>query len=225
MVLPARDEAESVAAVVAEVHARLPGARVVVVDDGSRDRTAAVAREAGAEALRLPCRLGVGSAVRAGALRALGTGSRRMLRIDADGQHDPADGPRLLAALDAGADLCIGARATTRRHGVARFVATRVTAGFVSWLAGVGVRDPYSGFRAYSARAMRWIANAYPEDLPEPQEAVAMARAGLTVVEAEVEMRERSSGRTKFGGLGAVVRTVHALLAIAFGRAGSGRRA
>src|SRR5690349_12092381 len=109
--IPAFDEATRVACVVARARAAMPGAEVVVVDDGSRDHTSARAREAGALTVRHPFNLGYGAALQTAYKYAVRRGYRRLVQLDADGQHDPADMPRLLAPLERGeADVAIGSR-------------------------------------------------------------------------------------------------------------------
>src|SRR5688500_4035717 len=109
VVIPAYNEESTLAGVVAEVRGALPSADVLVVDDCSTDRTRAVALTTGAQVLTLPINLGVGGAMRAGFRYALRYGHDAVLQVDGDGQHDPQDAPRLLAALG-DADLVIGAR-------------------------------------------------------------------------------------------------------------------
>ena len=109
VVIPALNEEESVAGVVEEVRRVVPDARLLVVDDGSVDATRAEALQAGAAVLSLPFNLGVGAALRAGFRYAVRAGHDVVVQVDADGQHDPASIPDLLAALDE-ANVVIGAR-------------------------------------------------------------------------------------------------------------------
>ena len=109
IVMPAFNEEESVGDVVREVQTKLPGIHCLVVNDGSRDNTTAVALDAGAMVAILPFNLGVGGAMRLGFKYALANGYDNVVQIDSDGQHDPANVPALLAGLER-ADLVIGAR-------------------------------------------------------------------------------------------------------------------
>jgi glycosyltransferase involved in cell wall biosynthesis len=109
IIVPAWNEAASIADVVAEIHGALPFAGVLVVDDGSTDGTAQVARKAGAVALTLPYNLGVGGAMRLGYRYARDHDYDIAIQVDADGQHDPAYVPKLIDALS-GSSLVIGAR-------------------------------------------------------------------------------------------------------------------
>src|SRR5436853_5176520 len=109
VVIPALNEEASIAQVVKEVREALTDAHIVVVDDGSTDRTRMLARAAGADVISLPFNIGVGGALRAGFRFALRFGYQTVVQVDGDGQHDPDDIPRLLAGLGE-ADIVIGAR-------------------------------------------------------------------------------------------------------------------
>lgn len=198
VVLPAFNEEASVVAVVKEVHAALPDAGCLVVDDGSRDRTAMVADEAGAAVLKLPFNLGVGGAMRAGFRYALQNDYDVVVQIDADGQHDPANVPELLEALD-GADLVMGARFAGQGEyevrGPRRW-AMRVLARVLSRVAKSKLTDTTSGFRASGPRAVRLFAEHYPaEYLGDTIEALVIAaRADCTIRQVPVAMRPRAGG-------------------------------
>ncbi len=130
---------------------------VVVVDDGSRDRTGEVARAAGAEVLTLERNRGKGYALRAGIERALAAGAEALLLLDADGQHDPADLPSFLAAWDARRpDLIIGVRLEDRRDiPPARFWTNYIGSRILSWMSGFELLDSQSGYRLISAALAR----------------------------------------------------------------------
>jgi glycosyltransferase involved in cell wall biosynthesis len=151
-VIPAFNEAASIAAVVAGTRAH---AEVVVVDDGSTDGTAEAAERAGAVCLRHARNQGKGAAVRTGIAYALERGCSHVLFLDGDGQHSPADIPRLVecaAATDV--DLVIGERTfEAGRMPLARYCSNRLGSAIASWLAGQTIRDSQSGFRL--ARADR----------------------------------------------------------------------
>src|SRR5689334_22628646 len=107
VVLPARNEAEGLRRTLPALRAALPGAEVIVVDDGSTDETAAVAADQGARVLSNPYAMGNGAAIKRGARAASG---EVIVFMDADGQHDPACIAGLLARLDEGFDMAVGAR-------------------------------------------------------------------------------------------------------------------
>lgn len=200
VVIPAYNEEDSIAAVLDELRRERPDADVVVVDDGSADTTAAVARSAGAVVLELPFNLGIGGALRTGFRYAVENGYQRAFQLDADGQHDPAEFQTLIDRLDDGADLVIGSRfangETDYEVGRVRRRAMRVLGATVRVLSGQVFTDTSSGFRAFDRRALELFARTYPVDYMESVEALVMACAsGLRVVEVPVRMRTRAGGQ------------------------------
>jgi glycosyltransferase involved in cell wall biosynthesis len=196
--MPAFNEEAAVASVVAEVRSCLRDASVLVIDDGSRDRTADQASGAGATVLRLPFNLGVGGAMRLGFRYAIENGFENVVQIDADGQHDPASVPELLGALGH-ADLVLGARFAGEGdyevRGPRRWAMT-VLARVLSRIARTELTDTTSGFRASGPKAVRLFAEHYPaEYLGDTIEALVIAaRADLVVRQVPVAMRERAGG-------------------------------
>lgn len=207
VVVPALNEEASVAAVVQEIRAAQPDAAVLVVDDGSVDRTARCARDAGARVMPLPFNLGVGGAMRAAYRYAHDEGFTFVVQVDADGQHDPADiAPLLRAADETGADVVVGARFAGRGDYVLRGPrrwAMRLLAGVLSRLTGVSLSDPTSGFRLVDARALAVFAHDFPEEyLGDTVEALVIAhRSGLRIAQVPVAMRARSTGQASQGPL------------------------
>lgn len=198
VVLPALNEEKSIAEVIREVREALPGTRCLVVDDGSTDGTAAVARAAGAEVASLPYNLGVGGAMRVGFNYALANGIDNVVQVDADGQHDPANVIALVEALET-ADLVLGARfAGTGDYDVRgpRRWAMRILATMLSRITGARLTDATSGFKASGPKAVRLFATHYPaEYLGDTIEALVIAaRAGCVVTQVPVAMRPRSGG-------------------------------
>jgi glycosyltransferase involved in cell wall biosynthesis len=201
MVLPAWNEEESVALVVKEAHDALPEGRVLVVDDGSTDGTAEVARRAGASVISSPFNLGVGGAMRIGFRYARAHDYACLVQVDADGQHDPRDIERLVAVLDDGSapHIVIGARFSgTGDFAVprARRVAMRLLAVYLSHVTGTGLTDVTSGFRAHNRSAIELFAQAYPADyLADTVESLVIStRAGGHVTQVPVAMRPRYAG-------------------------------
>ncbi|HET7653644.1 MAG TPA: glycosyltransferase family 2 protein [Acidimicrobiales bacterium] len=200
VIIPALDEEESLPGVLAALRAQTPELDVVVVDDGSKDATASVARNAGVAVVSLPYNLGVGGAMRTGFRYALRLGYERAVQLDADGQHDPTDAVRLLAELDAGADLVVGSRfANNDGHyevGRTRRAAMRVMRRAVKIVSGREFTDPSSGFRAFSRPMLELFAANYSVDyLADTVEALLTAvRSGMRVVEVPVTMRVRAGG-------------------------------
>lgn len=198
VVIPALNEEDSVGEVVRSVVAAVPAARCVVVDDGSRDGTRLRAADAGAVVLSLPYNLGVGGAMRTGFRYARAHGYDIVVQVDADGQHDPAAIPTLIAGL-ADADLVIGARfAGVGDYGVRgpRRWAMRLLASVMSRVADSRLTDVTSGFKAAGPRAVGLFADNFPaEYLGDTVEALVIgARAGLIIRQIPVAMRRRQAG-------------------------------
>lgn len=204
ILVPAFNEEDTIGAVIREAREALPGAVVVVVNDGSRDRTAAVARDEGAVVLDLPSNLGIGAAVQTGYQYALRRGCRTAVQVDGDGQHIPAEIPKILGPLAEGANLVVGSRFVEpggyrapwmRRLGIAFFSFT------VTLLTGRRFKDTTSGFRAADRRVIEYFARNYPSDYPEPEAILLLCRAGFTVREVPARFRERGGGRSSITAL------------------------
>jgi glycosyltransferase involved in cell wall biosynthesis len=199
-VVPAFNEASSIESVVHEIRAADPGTEVVVVDDGSTDGTAELARRAGATVLSLPYNLGIGAAVQTGLQYAHEHDFDLAVQIDGDGQHDSAELERLLApVLDGRADIAVGTRFAGERSfrsTFARRIGIALFAGVVSLIVRQRVTDTTSGFRAMNKRGIRLFANDYPHDYPEVEATVLVFRHRLRMVEVPVAMRRRENGRS-----------------------------
>ena len=157
--VPAYEASATVGAVVAGVREHAP--RVVVVDDGSTDATGAEAARAGAEVVRLAVNGGKGTAIRAGLERVLGSDATHVAFVDADGQHDPADLPRLLAAARAGDDFVIGSRmADPDAIPAYRYRTNEIGSRILSRMTGLEVEDAQSGYRVVSADVLRRLSLA-----------------------------------------------------------------
>jgi glycosyltransferase involved in cell wall biosynthesis len=201
VILPAYNEADSIAAVVTELRQRLPEADVLVVDDGSRDATAArVPRGPGITVVSLPFNLGIGGAMQTGYRFAEIHGYDMAIQVDADGQHPPHMVRRVLDHLrDSGADMVIGSRFLqegTFRPGLSRMVGIRVLRALIRSLSGRTITDCTSGFRAVNRRVIKAFAHWYPDDYPEPEVVLLLLVRGFSVSEIGVEMEARKTGQT-----------------------------
>jgi glycosyltransferase involved in cell wall biosynthesis len=201
VVLPAFNEAQSVAAVIGEVLTVAPKVHVLVVDDGSADATAARAGAAGADVISNVFNVGVGGAMRVGFRYGSARGFRALVQVDADGQHDPRDLPRLLAPLGdvATPQVVIGARfAGAGDFAVprARRWAMRMLSAHLSRRTHVHLSDVTSGYRAHNRAAMELFARTYPADyLADTVESLVIAaEAGGQIIEVPVAMRPRHGG-------------------------------
>jgi glycosyltransferase involved in cell wall biosynthesis len=231
IVIPAFNEEEALPQTVARLQGLPAGYEILVVNDGSTDRTRDVAAAlAGSSRLplhvaHLPVNCGIGVAVQTGYRFAVADGGyRNVIQFDADGQHD-ADFIRALADhCDAERlDLCVGSRfirdfGPGSRSTFARRVGIRFFAGLIGLMSGVRVTDPTSGFRCLGPRAWRRFADSYPEDFPEPESLFWCARNRLRVGELPVRMFERQGGVSSIRKLKAAYYMVKVSLAIVFDR-------
>jgi hypothetical protein len=217
-VVPAFNEERNIGPLLAELAALDPDLEVVVVSDGSTDRTAQVASAAGAHVVSLPFNLGIGGAVQTGFRFAWEGGYELAVRLDGDGQHDPSQLPAIVAPVVAGdADLAIGSRFLESggyRSSAARRFGIRVLARVVSFIAHERLTDTTSGFQALNRRAIRLFAADLPRDYPEVEGLVMAIRHHLRVKEVPVTMREREHGRSSIGSLTSVYYMFKVLLAV-----------
>ena len=217
--VPAWNEAGAIGRVVDGVLAFDSTIDVVVVDDASTDDTAGVARARGATVLRLPFNVGIGGAVQTGFKYALAEGYDLALRLDGDGQHDPAELPKLIDPIERGeADLVIGSRFVdqtgTYRPPFARRMGIRVFARLVSLLGGQRVTDTTSGFIALDRVGIELFAREYPHDYPEVEATLVALRSGLRLAQVQVEMRERETGTSSITFVRSLYYIVKVMLAL-----------
>ena len=220
-IVPAHNEDESLARVIAEIRDFDPHFEIVVVDDGSTDRTSHVAVAAGARVLRLPFNVGIGGAVQTGYQFALENGFDVAVQVDGDGQHDPREIPRLLEPLlEDRADMVVGSRFAPGggyRGTPLRRVGIHLFAAIVSLLVRARVTDTTSGFRAVNRKAIRLFALDYPSDYPEVEATVLLVRHRLRMLEVPVQMRVRETGSSSITALRSVYYMVKVLLALFIG--------
>lgn len=183
-VIPALNEEKRLGPVVAGC--RRLGLAVYVVDDGSTDRTADVAAEAGAAVVRHEVNRGKGAAMESGAARAGADGFEAVAFLDADGQHDPAELPALLAAAEAGADVVVGCRRLDGKMPLVRRLTNRFTSWVLSRLAGRRLSDTQSGFRVVRLAAWGRMRPSSGRFAAESEMLVLAGRAGLRIAEAPI---------------------------------------
>jgi glycosyltransferase involved in cell wall biosynthesis len=202
-IVPAHNEEGAIGDVIDGIRAFDPAFDVVVVDDASADGTAAAAAARGAAVVSLAFNLGIGGAVQTGFKYALDHGFDRAVRLDGDGQHDPAELGKLLGPLERDeADIVTGSRfasgngdgghqpALARRMGIVFF------AKLVSVLTRQRVTDTTSGFQALNRRGIELFAHDYPNDYPEVEATVLVHKHRLRLVEVPVSMRDREHGES-----------------------------
>jgi glycosyltransferase involved in cell wall biosynthesis len=205
VIVPALNEAATIAAVVERLSATAPEFDVLVVDDGSRDETADLARRHGARVVSHPFNLGYGGALQTGYKYADRSGYEYVVQMDADGQHDAADVARLLAPLRAGnADVVIGSRfaeVTGYHMGAARAAGRALFRRLLAAFGGPRITDPTSGFQALTRPAFRFCcADFYPTDFPDVDVLLLLHRRGFRIIEVPVHMAPNPPGHATMHG-------------------------
>jgi glycosyltransferase involved in cell wall biosynthesis len=219
VIIPAYNEEATITGVIARIRDNNPDYDIVVVNDGSTDRTAELVRAApGAALLDLPFNLGIGGGMQTGYKYALRYGYDIAVQCDADGQHPVEKIPALIARIEDGtADVIIGSRYvadTSYTPSLSRRIGKSLLSRWVDFLIGGGITDTTSGFRAVNRRAIAVVANTYPEDYPEPEVLVILHKHGLKTAEIPVEMQPRQGGVTSIRPMSAVYYMTKVTLAI-----------
>lgn len=221
IVIPALNEADSIAHVIANLRRCAPWADVLVINDGSSDETGAIAEAAGAFVLHMPYNVGIGASVQTGFLFAEMCGYEVVIRSDGDGQHPPDEIEVMLEhLLKQDADIIIGSRYLEDRGYVgsaARRAGSLLLSGLISRIVGQPVTDPTSGFVACNRRAIQLCARVYPHDYPEPESIVLLHRAGLKLREIPVTMQPRLGGQSSITTLRSGYYMLKVILAILVG--------
>ena len=190
IILPAKNEAASIGAVIARIRQLYPDDEILVVNDGSDDNTASLAEAAGARVINHPMSMGNGAAIKAGARAAQGD---VLVFLDGDGQHKPDDIPRLLDKLGEGYDMVIGARSSSSHANTARLAANGVYNVVASQLTGHRIPDLTSGMRAVKADLFKKYLYLLPNGFSYPTTiTMAFLRAGYLVDFIPIEARQRT---------------------------------
>jgi glycosyltransferase involved in cell wall biosynthesis len=189
IILPAKNEAAALRGLLSRLKSAQPDAEILIVDDGSSDDTAALCREHGVTCLSSPYSMGNGAAIKRGARAAHGD---ILVFMDADGQHDPADIARLVAKLDAGYDMVVGARDWSGQAGVGRGLANAFYNWFASQITGHRIADLTSGFRAVRADKFREFLHLLPNGFSYPTTStMAFFRSAYAVTYEPIAAAER----------------------------------
>lgn len=220
--IPAWNEEDSIAAVIADVREHLPGADLLVIDDGSLDATAGRALKAGAKVASLPFNEGVGAAHQTGYMLALRAGYEICGHLDGDGQHPARELARLVAAVEAGeADLVVGSRFgadSAYRSSFFRRAGQRLFGAIVSLFTRQQFTDTTSGMRALNRRALSMFARRYSSEYAEVESLQQAVRGGLRVEELPVEMVSRSHGVSFLTPARSFIYIIHTLIVLFVGQ-------
>ncbi len=194
IVLPARNEAENLSILLPKLRQTYEKAEILVIDDGSTDNTQEICKTNRVRAIRHPFSMGNGAAIKTGARKATGD---IIVFMDADGQHDPADIPRLLAKIDEGYYLVVGARTPSSHASWARRLANGFYNRFASLMTGYRIKDLTSGFRAVRAQRFRKFIYLLPNGFSYPTTStMAFFRAGFPVTYVPIQAGKRK-GKSK----------------------------
>lgn len=189
IVLPAKNEANNLPPLLAELASSFPDAEILVVNDGSSDGTAEVAATAGAKVINHPYSQGNGASIKTGARNATG---EILVFMDADGQHDPADIPALLAKLDEGYDMAVGARRVNTHASRSRRIANAFYNKLASLMTGHRIEDLTCGFRAVRAEKFRRFLYLLPNGFSYPTTStMAFFRSGFPVAYVPIHAGKR----------------------------------
>jgi glycosyltransferase involved in cell wall biosynthesis len=223
-IVPAYNEAAAIGRTVHEIFRFAPEFDVLVIDDGSTDETAVVARAAGALVVRHPFNLGIGGAVQSGYRFALDNGYEVAVQVDGDGQHDPRHIHDLLRQLraDPSVNMVTGSRFMVRENGghrssVPRRLGIRLFSRILSLVVGRRVTDPTSGFRMVERHGIELFARDYPHDYPEVEAVLLLHFHKLRGVEVPVRMRPRTTGVSSINPTQSAYYMIKVLLAIFIG--------
>jgi glycosyltransferase involved in cell wall biosynthesis len=212
VIIPAYNEEARIGEVLREIRQYLPHTDILIVDDGSTDRTRQVALGAGAGVTSHPFNLGYGAALQTGYQYALMKGYEGLVQMDGDGQHDPSSIVDLLAVIQKGeADIAIGSRFLETkeiasaippyRAPLMRRLGMRLFGMISSLLIHQKVTDPTSGFQAMNRRVLEWVSgDRFPCDYPDADVIIMLHRAGFRIREVPVSMFENRDKKSMHGG-------------------------
>nr|MDO8100881.1 glycosyltransferase family 2 protein [Candidatus Njordarchaeota archaeon] len=206
VIMPAYNEEKAIGKTLKEIRAKAPFIEdIVIIDDGSKDRTAEIASSQNARVVRLPINLGIGGAVQTGFKYAMLNGYDIALQIDADMQHDPSYARSIIKPIVEGkADISIGSRYFNGGHTEmprVRNIGIRYFSWLTSKIVGHSVTDCSSGYRALNSKAFRFFSKNYPVDFPDAEALVIAHKAGLRIAEVNAPFRKRKRGRSSLRSL------------------------
>ncbi|MCM3041036.1 glycosyltransferase family 2 protein [Paenibacillus motobuensis] len=216
VIIPAYNEEGSIAKVIKDIQQHAPSVDIIVINDGSSDRTEIVAIEAGARVLTLPYNVGIGGGMQTGYIYAQRMGYDIAVQMDADGQHPAAELPKLIE-LAKTYDLVIGSRyveATDYRSPLLRRTGILFFSALVSLVTRQRFTDTTSGFRAAGRKVIDLYADYYPMDYPEVESIVYLKRKGCNITEVSTEMHERQAGKSSITPLKSVYYMIKVTLAV-----------
>ncbi len=218
VIVPAYNEEGAVGGVVEEIRRATPGTPILVIDDCSGDATRDVARVAGADVMTLPHHLGLGGCVQAGYRLAHELGFQYVIRVDGDGQHDPADIPLIFHELTtSGCEMIIGSRFVNGAREYSSFLRSlgiRFFRLMLRPILGRPVHDPTSGFVGVNRAALEVFSKSFPLEYPEIEALVVLKRRAFRFKEVPCHIRPRRAGRSTITALKSIYYMIHVLLGV-----------
>lgn len=221
MIIPAYNEEASLLDVVADIKKiSMPDTIIdyVIINDGSTDNTRELCRSNKLSFIDLPCNLGIGGAVQTGYKYAYYKDYDIAIQFDGDNQHDATFIPDLVREINKGNDLVIGSRFVKNlsefKSSFLRRVGINILSGIIKFCTGVKVYDVTSGYRATNKKLIKYFANKYPTDYPEPDTLVQVLKRKCKVSEIPVKMRERKTGKSSINGFKSAYYMIKVTLAI-----------
>ena len=189
VIIPAKNEAKNLTALLQQLVTSMPEAEILLIDDGSTDETAVLAKQAGVKVISHPYSMGNGAAIKTGARHATGD---VLVFMDADGQHKPDDIPRLLEKLNEGFDMVVGARHIDTHASLIRRLGNTFYNRLASLMTGHTIEDLTSGFRAARAIQFRKFLYLLPNGFSYPTTStMAFFRSGFPVAYIPIQAGKR----------------------------------
>lgn len=199
-IIPAFNEEKNIESVICSIKRSGVNIAIVVINDGSVDRTSEISKLAGAYVIDLPINLGIGGAVQTGYIYAYNNNYDIAIQVDGDGQHDGKDLIELISVIEnSEADIVIGSRFVENSNYKSSFfrnIGIRFFSKLVSIIIKHPITDPTSGYRSINRKTLELFSKYYPSDYPEVETIVYAARQGLQIKEVPVKMNQRSHGKS-----------------------------
>ncbi|MFD3259250.1 glycosyltransferase family 2 protein [Paenibacillus lentus] len=214
IIIPAYNEEGSISSVIADIRRHVPEADIIVINDGSTDRTEEVAKASGARVLTMPYNVGIGGGMQTGYMYARMHGYDVAVQMDADGQHPAKELPKLIDQV-ARYDLVVGSRyveSTSYRSSYMRRIGMIFFSNLVTLITKQRFTDTTSGFRAAGRKVIDLYASYYPIDYPEVESLVYLKRHGCKITEVSTEMKRRQAGRSSI----TPVKSVYYMIKVTF---------
>jgi glycosyltransferase involved in cell wall biosynthesis len=200
VIVPAYNEESNLAGIIKEIREKASWVDILVVDDGSKDDTAKIARDQGVALVTHAFNLGIGGAVQTGFKIAKMWNYDIAVQIDGDGQHDPAFISRLVKpVVEEKVDISVGSRFLKNKKAdgsLIRHIGIHFFSHLTDLITGTRITDCSSGFRALNKSAIELFSDEYPVDFPDAEALIIAHRAGLTIGEVPVPFRRRGGGKS-----------------------------